>query len=99
MCGIDTRVALPTTGLLTMVFLQQSYTSSLPDTGNLVLLDRIYVLAYLVIIATLITAMRGAHRVEATPDDVVSIRRIDRLVLTTASLLMIAGSLWMVFIG
>ena len=96
---VDLRMSLPTTGLLTTVFLQQSYTSSLPDTGNLVLLDRIYVLAYLVIIATLITAMRSAHQMEVAPDNAASIRRIDRIVLAAASLLMIAGSLWMIFIG
>jgi hypothetical protein len=50
---VDVRTALPATALLTAVFLQQSYSASLPDVGYLVLLDKIYVLAYALIIVTL----------------------------------------------
>ena len=49
----ETRAALPASALLTTVFLQQSYTASLPDTGGLVLLDQIYVVAYVLIVVTL----------------------------------------------
>jgi hypothetical protein len=43
---IDTRSALPIGGLLTAVFLQQTYSGALPDTGYMVLLDKIYLLCY-----------------------------------------------------
>jgi hypothetical protein len=50
---IEARSALPATALLTTVFLQQSYTDTLPETGSLVLLDKIYAVAYILIVATL----------------------------------------------
>jgi hypothetical protein len=50
---IEARVAMPATVLLTTVFLQQSYTSALPEVGNLVLLDKIYVISYILIISTI----------------------------------------------
>jgi hypothetical protein len=46
---IDTRSSLPIGGLLTAVFLQQSYNAALPDTGYMVLMDKIYLLCYLII--------------------------------------------------
>jgi hypothetical protein len=46
---IDTRSSLPIGGLLTAVFLQQSYNSALPDTGYMVLMDKIYLLCYVII--------------------------------------------------
>jgi len=45
----DTRSQLPIGGLLTAVFLQQSYGDALPDTGYMVLMDKIYLLAYVLI--------------------------------------------------
>jgi hypothetical protein len=57
---IEVRLAAPATALLSLVFLQQSYTSTLPELGSLVLLDKIYVLAYSLIIvlmlATIVTS-------------------------------------------
>lgn len=44
---IDTRSSLPIGGLLTAVFLQQSYSDALPDTGYMVLMDKIYLLVYI----------------------------------------------------
>jgi hypothetical protein len=46
---IDTRASLPIGGLLTAVFLQQLYIDSLPDTGYMNIMDKIYLLAYLLI--------------------------------------------------
>ena len=51
---VEARTAMPATALLTTVFLQQSYTSSLPEVGYLVLLDKIYVLAYILLVATVV---------------------------------------------
>lgn len=46
---IDARISLPIGGLLSCVFLQQSYSSALPDVGYMVLMDRIYLVAYILI--------------------------------------------------
>jgi hypothetical protein len=50
---VDVRTALPATSLLTLVFLQQSYSSELPEIGSLVLMDKLYAVAYLLVLATL----------------------------------------------
>lgn len=46
---IDARISLPIGGLLSCVFLQQSYSSALPDVGYMVLMDRIYLASYVLI--------------------------------------------------
>ena len=51
----EVRLAAPATALLAMVFLQQSYSATLPEIGKLVLLDKIYALAYFVIIVLILT--------------------------------------------
>lgn len=79
---VDIRTAMPSTALLTTVFLQQSYSSMLPEVGYLVLMDKIYVVAYLLIVTTLahtiVTAM-WVHNDEAS--GVVRAKRMDRRVL------------------
>ncbi|MBK6948596.1 MAG: hypothetical protein IPH16_11545 [Haliscomenobacter sp.] len=51
---IDARISLPIGGLLSCVFLQQSYGSALPDVGYMVLMDRIYLVSYLLIAAIML---------------------------------------------
>lgn len=60
----ETRAALPASALLTTVFLQQGYTASLPETGGLVLLDKIYVVAYILIVATLAHVIIKSFNIE-----------------------------------
>lgn len=50
----EVRVAMPATALLTIVFLQQSALDAIPGCSSLVLMDRIYLLAYLSVGLTLI---------------------------------------------
>jgi hypothetical protein len=79
---VEVRTAMPSTALLTTVFLQQSYTSMLPEVGYLVLMDKIYVVAYLLIIATLAYTIVSAvwvHNDET--GGVVRAKRLDRLML------------------
>ena len=64
---IDTRSSLPIGGLLTAVFLQQSYSSALPDTGYMVLMDRIYLLAYVLISLVLLQVIRSGNRLLRQP--------------------------------
>lgn len=58
---VDTRSSLPIGGLLTAVFLQQSYSNALPDTGYMVLMDKIYLLAYVLISLVLLQVIRGGN--------------------------------------
>lgn len=63
---IDTRSSLPIGGLLTAVFLQQSYSNALPDTGYMVLMDKIYLLAYILISLVLLQVIRGGNWLAGT---------------------------------
>ncbi|TNE59400.1 MAG: hypothetical protein EP344_08605 [Bacteroidetes bacterium] len=58
---IDVRASLPIGGLLTSVFLQQSYSDALPDTGYMVLMDKIYLLAYVLISLLLLQVIRSGN--------------------------------------
>lgn len=78
----DVRTAMPATALLTTVFLQQSYSSNLPDIGYLVLIDKLYVVAYILIILTLLRTIIVSKKIESA--DQVLLKKIqfaDRLVL------------------
>ena len=58
---LASRVAMTGTALLTTVFLEQGYTSNLPEVNYLVLMDKIYVVVYLLIIASLVqVVIQGA---------------------------------------
>ncbi len=61
---VDSRILIPVTALLTTVFLQQSYSATLPDIGYLVLLDKIYALAYLLIMMTILWTVTSADRTD-----------------------------------
>lgn len=75
----DIRLAAPVTALLALVFLQQSYSSTLPENGNLVLLDRIYVLSYAIIVALIVMTIFTSHRAKGeVPDEIARVKRFDR---------------------
>lgn len=79
---VDVRTALPATSLLTLVFLQQTYSSELPEVGTLVLMDKIYAWAYFLVIATLVQVIAMASWQKGS--EVVldaRVQRIDRIVL------------------
>lgn len=59
---VDARISLPVGSLLTAVFLQQSYTDALPDVGYMVLMDKIYLLAYLLIAAVMLQLIITGNR-------------------------------------
>ena len=58
------RAALPAGALLSAIFLQKSYSDALPDLGYLVLMDQIYLIAYPLIILTLIRVIYTYLQVE-----------------------------------
>ncbi len=81
---IEVRTGLPATALLTTVFLQQSYSDNLPQVGYLVLMDKLYVIAYILILLTLIRVIFTATSFDIKSTDerhVVKIKRGDRILL------------------
>jgi hypothetical protein len=50
----EVRATLPATALLTIIFLQQSALDAIPGCPSLVLMDKIYLLAYFCVILTLL---------------------------------------------
>jgi hypothetical protein len=80
--NIDSRITLPVTALLTAVFLQQSYSASLPEVGYLVLLDKIYVITYVLIFISIIEAIVTAEWIkEENPENYSRITQLDHLLL------------------
>jgi hypothetical protein len=89
----ETRAALPASALLTTVFLQQGYTASLPETGGLVLLDKIYVVAYILIVLTLGRVIVKSLDIEQkTEDEVRVLRRRDAIALALQAAIFVAIS-------
>jgi hypothetical protein len=68
---IDARSQLPIGGLLTAVLLQEAYTSTLPDTGYMVLMDKIYLLAYAVIAGVLLLVIMAGNALVKGDDQLV----------------------------
>jgi hypothetical protein len=93
----EVRLAGPATALLTLVFLQQSYSSSLPDNGSLVLLDKIYALAYALVIGLIGTTILTSHWVRVDPDANSSRAvRLDRIAAAGLFAIFLAGTALMV---
>ena len=61
---VDARISLPVGSLLTAVFLQQSYADALPDVGYMVLMDKIYLLAYGLIAAVMFQLILTGNRLQ-----------------------------------
>lgn len=94
---IDSRVALPVTALLTTVFLQETYADALPDLGYLVLMDEIYVIAYILIFASIVEVIVTAYWVDKNEE--VWTRRVmwaDWLLLSLQIIVMATGLTWLV---
>ena len=61
----EMRLAIPSTALLTLVFLQQTYKAELPSTPYLTFLDELYAYSYLVAVGLFILFLWGSNRMEA----------------------------------
>jgi hypothetical protein len=76
---LASRAAMTGTALLTTVFMQQGYTSNLPELNYLVLMDKIYVVVYLLIIISLIqVVIQGAMDKKHLIDDYRKAQLIDK---------------------
>jgi hypothetical protein len=65
----DVRLAIPTTALLTLVFLQQGYSAGLPQTPYLSYLDKLYAVAYLICIGMFMLFAWSSNRYALAGDD------------------------------
>ena len=61
----EMRLAIPSTALLTLVFLQQTYKSELPSTSYLTFLDKLYAYSYLVAVGLFMLFLWGSNRLAA----------------------------------
>jgi hypothetical protein len=77
----DVRLAIPSTALLTLVFLQQGYSDGLPQTPYLSYLDKLYAVAYLICIGLFILFAWSSNLYELAPADQKAAvqRRLDRI--------------------
>ncbi len=72
---VDARVSSVVGALMSMVFLQLAFSDPLPDTGSLTLLDKLFDLSYLVLVAMLAAMIRSTAAVtrlealDALPED------------------------------
>lgn len=77
---LASRVAMTGTALLTTVFLEQGYSSNLPEVSYLVLMDKIYVVVYLLIIASLIqVVVQGAMEKRHQSNEFRKALRLDKM--------------------
>jgi hypothetical protein len=77
----DLRLAIPSTALLTLVFLQQTYRAELPATPYPTFLDQLYAASYLVAVGLFVLFLWSSNQFEATPEEQRSAmrRRINRI--------------------
>lgn len=57
----DIRLAIPSTGLLTLIFLQQTYQAEIPRLDYLTFLDWLYACGYVIAIGTFVLFMWGTN--------------------------------------
>ena len=81
---VEGRIGIGITALLTLVALQLTSDSGLPDVNNLILLDKLYILSYVFVVLTMAVIVKNSW-VDAT-GDIRAATRADRrgLVLLTA---------------
>jgi len=89
--NFDTRLALTGTGLLTLIFLQQGYTSELPTPVPVVLMDKIYALAYASVLITFFRVIWTTDRVHRKRDEEESFVRGDRRLAVVLFLSLLLG--------
>ena len=75
---VDARISLPVGSLLTAVFLQQSYSDALPDVGYMVLMDKIYLLAYLLIAAVMLRLILTGNRLQQVKKKEMDFQKLKR---------------------
>jgi quinol-cytochrome oxidoreductase complex cytochrome b subunit len=64
----DVRIAIPSTALLTLVFLQQGYRQNLPLLPYLTFLDQIYAACYIVTFALFVLFVWASNKLNEAPE-------------------------------
>lgn len=72
----EIRLAIPSTALLTLVFLQQTYKEELPSTPYLTFLDELYAYSYLVAVGLFVLFLWGSNALEAAAPEEREARRL-----------------------
>ncbi len=76
----DVRIALPSTALLTLVFLQQSYADQLPPLPYITFLDQIYALCYATALAFFALFVWSSNQLDTSGENRASVvQRINRV--------------------
>ena len=92
---IEVRTTMPATALLTLVFLQKSAMDAIPECPSLVLMDKIYLLAYLCIVVTLLQIIWvNVYMDRESPESIQKMIKIDRVSFKVQILLFVV-----VFVG
>ena len=94
----EARISVPIGSLLAVVFLQQSYSSSLPDVGYMVLMDKIYLLVYCMITTIVFWMVWIGNKHAHNEVDVAGIRKKDLLMVSTLFIGLLIGISLLVFI-
>lgn len=95
---LASRAAMTGTALLTTVFMQQGYTSNLPEVNYLVLMDKIYVVVYLLIILSLVqVVIQGAMDKKHLLDDFRKAQLIDKTSVVVQALVFMLA-LWVIIV-
>ncbi len=80
-------------------FYRQSYNGALPDTGGLVLLDKIYVVAYVLIVITLARIIVNSRAVEEMDSSAIHrLRARDAVALLAQLFIFVISTLALVYI-
>lgn len=91
--SIDARLALPMGALLSAIFLQRGYSDTLPDLGYLVFMDKIYLLAYPLILAVLVRAIVAYKKGrDGSDEEIEQILKVDRKVIGILGMIFIVGT-------
>ena len=79
--------------LLSAIFLQRGYSDTLPDLGYLVFMDKIYLLAYPLILIVLIRAIVAFSKTRnASDDEVQRMQTVDRKVAISLGIAFMVGT-------
>jgi hypothetical protein len=91
--SIDARLALPMGALLSAIFLQRGYSETLPDLGYLVFMDKIYLVAYPLILIVLIRSIVAFAKARSASDiEIEQIQIIDRKTVIALGIAFAAGT-------
>ncbi len=93
---VEGRIAVGITALLTLVALQITSNSSLPEVDYLILLDKLYILSYAFVVLTMAMIVRNSW-VDASGDVDAAIRADRRSLAWLTGGYIVAATLLMVF--